>query len=118
MLLHPLCLCPQNYFHSLYSFMTSANVSKNFRVIIPYYFLLDILSCWWSTFASFAYGSGVGALDSGHGAINEPVGDGWFSRAWQEASYGGDRFGMHIGRANKIIGGVVIVMRGVFYDVV
>src|SRR5258708_34917399 len=59
-----------------------------------------------------------GTLNSGHCAIDEPVGDGRLAWMRQETCNRGNSAGMHIGRFDKIVRWVVIVLRDVLHHVV
>src|SRR5260370_20458830 len=59
----------------------------------------------------------IGAVDGGHGAIDEPVGDGRLAGMRQQARQRGSRPQLHIGRLDEIIRCIIIVLRGVLHHV-
>src|SRR5713226_7372635 len=59
----------------------------------------------------------IGAVDGGHRAIDEPVGDGWLAGMRQQAGQRGNRSQLHIGRFDEIIRRIIVVLRGVLHHV-
>src|SRR5579884_1798251 len=60
----------------------------------------------------------VATVDSGHSAVDKPVGDRWLAWAWQEAGKGRDCACMYIWRSDKVVRWIVIVMGGILHHIV